>query len=138
MLCWWVEKINAGIDRDGCSLSGVSARCHWEERKVTAKIGSAWRSPETEEEDDDDDDDDDDDGADSQDDGVDGVDGVNDQVVRTSRTNRANGQPATPATTPAAATPATADQIWPIRRLHRGVHLTLNLEAASLLPVVLR
>ena len=120
------KKINAGIDRDGCSLSGVSARCHWEERKVTAKIGSAWRSPETEEEEEDDDDDDDD-GADSQDDGV---DDVNDQVVRTSRTNRGNGQPA--------AAVAVADEIWPIRRLYKGVHLTLNLEAASLLPVVLR
>jgi len=31
-----------------------------------------------------------------------------------------------------------ADEIWPIRRLYKGLHLTLNLEAASLLPVVLR
>ena len=140
---WSVEKINAGIDRDGCSLSGVSARCHWEERKVTAKIGSAWRSPETEEEEDDDEDDDDndddDDGADSQDDGV---DGVNDQVVRTSRANRGNGQPPAAAAAAGAAAAAAAagvpDEIWPIRRLYKGVHLTLNLEAASLLPVVLR
>jgi len=103
-------EVEQGIDRDGCSLSGVSARCHWEERKVTeARIGGseAWRSPETEEEDDDD-------GADSED------DGVGEEMVRTSR-NRPD-----------------ADEIWPIRRLYKGVHLTLNLEAASLLPVVLR
>lgn len=37
-----------------------------------------------------------------------------------------------------ATTGATSAEIWPIRRLYKGVHLTLNLEAASLLPVVLR
>ena len=121
-----------GIDRDGCSLSGVSARCHWEERRVTGKMGSAWRSAETEEDDDDgersapdDDSDDGDDvghrrrrhGQESDDDEEEGAD--EDDVMR--RVNRLE-----------------AGEIWPIRRLSKGVHVTLNLEAASLIGVVLR
>nr|CAG4638601.1 EOG090X09WX [Cyclestheria hislopi] len=100
------HEIEQGIDRDGCSLSGVSARCHWEERKVALRGGSAWRSPETEEEDDDN-------RAGSEDD-------VEEEIISSSR-NRAEG-----------------DEVWPIRRLYKGVHVTLNLEAASLIPVVLR
>lgn len=102
-----------GIDRDGCSLSGVSARCHWEERRVTSKTGTAWRSPEAEEEDDD------------------------------SSSQEEEEEEETEAATPGRHRP-TPDgepingEIWPIRRLYKGVHLTLNLEAASLLPVVLR
>ena len=88
-----------------------------------SKIGSAWRSPETEEEDDDD-------GADSEDEdgGVagEGPEGDEEEVVRTSCHHHQRGGV------------DGADEIWPIRRLYKGVHLTLNLEAASLLPVVLR
>lgn len=99
-----------GIDRDGCSLSGVSARCHWEERKVTSKTGSAWRSPEAE------------DDSSSQDDEEDEP-----EAGATLGRHRPTDGEAT-----------INGEIWPIRRLYKGVHLTLNLEAASLLPVVLR
>ena len=99
-----------GIDRDGCSLSGVSARVHWEERKVTSKTGSAWRSPEAEDQDDD-----------------------------SSSQNEEEDEPEAGATLGRhRPTEPTNGEIWPIRRLYKGVHLTLNLEAASLLPVVLR
>ena len=105
------HEMEQGIDRDGCSLSGVSARCHWEERKVTtakwALGGSAWRSPETE-------DDDEEDGSDGSSSPDDEAEEDEEQVGRQ------------------------GDEIWPIRRLHKGVHVTLNLEAASLMPVVLR
>jgi hypothetical protein len=103
-----------GIDRDGCSLSGVSARCHWEERKVTSKTGSAWRSPEAE---------DDDDDSSSQDEEEDETEAG--ATLGRHRPTPADGEPIN-------------GEIWPIRRLYKGVHLTLNLEAASLLPVVLR
>nr|CAH0111457.1 unnamed protein product [Daphnia galeata] len=108
------REVEHGIDRDGCSLSGVSARCHWEERKVTSKTGSAWRSPEAE---------DDDDDSSSQDEEEDETE--------------AGATPGRHRPTPADGEPINGE-IWPIRRLYKGVHLTLNLEAASLLPVVLR
>lgn len=106
-----------GIDRDGCSLSGVSARCHWEERRVTSKTGSAWRSPEDEEEDDD---------SSSQEDEED------EPEAAAGKATLGRHRP-TPTDSE-----STSGEIWPIRRLYKGVHLTLNLEAASLLPVVLR
>ena len=51
--------VDQGIDRDGCSLSGVSARCHWEERRVTSTVGapgtsSGWRNPKLDDDDDED------------------------------------------------------------------------------------
>nr|CAG4641877.1 EOG090X09WX [Eurycercus lamellatus] len=110
------HEVEHGIDRDGCSLSGVSARCFWEERRVTSsagKLGSAWRSPEAAEEEEEDQ------GASSQDDEEEEPE---EQVVSATRHRQ----------------PDDADEFWPIRRLYKGVHLTLNLEAASLLPVVLR
>ncbi len=94
-------------------MSGVSARCHWEERKVTSKTGSAWRSPEAEDEENDD--------SSSQDDEEDEPEAG----ATLGRHRPADGEPIN-------------GEIWPIRRLYKGVHLTLNLEAASLLPVVLR
>nr|CAG4634933.1 EOG090X09WX [Alona affinis] len=107
------REVDLGIDRDGCSLSGVSARVHWEERKVATKLGSAWRSPEAEEEEDDEDG-----GVSSQDEEEEGAAAA----AAVSQQRR----------------PESAGEIWPIRRLQKGVHLTLNMEAASLLPVVLR
>ncbi|KAK4016725.1 suppressor of fused homolog isoform X1 [Daphnia magna] len=111
------REVEHGIDRDGCSLSGVSARCHWEERRVTSKTGSAWRSPEDEEEDDD---------SSSQEDEED------EPEAAAGKATLGRHRP-TPTDSE-----STSGEIWPIRRLYKGVHLTLNLEAASLLPVVLR
>ena len=104
-----------GIDRDGCSLSGVSARCHWEERRVTSKTGTTWRKPKEE---------DDEDDSSSQDDDEDETDSAVDPRRR-SKTGTSDDEHLT-------------GEVWPIRRLYKGLHLTLNLEAASLLPVVLR
>lgn len=106
-----------GIDRDGCSLSGVSARCHWEERRVSSKTGgTAWRTPEAEKEDDDSSSHEEEDEEEEESEGA---------------------TPGRHRPTPDSE-PTTNGEIWPIRRLYKGVHLTLNLEAASLLPVVLR
>lgn len=92
----------------------MSARCHWEERRVTSKTAAgAWRSPEAEEEDDD---------SSSQE----------EEEEEPEAATLGRHRP-----TPDAGEAANGE-IWPIRRLYKGVHLTLNLEAASLLPVVLR
>nr|CAG4641043.1 EOG090X09WX [Eulimnadia texana] len=101
------HEVSLGIDRDGCSLSGVSARCSWLERHVSGKSG--WRSPQADDEDEDEDDED----STKQDAGED------DDLL---------GSHCLPE----------GHELWPIRRLRKGAHVTLNLEAASLLPVVIR
>ena len=101
-----------GIDRDGCSLSGVSSRVHWLERKVTSKTAASWRSPPEVDDDDDDS---------SEDRGIRGESEEEEEEGEQEVADRADGEIR-----------------WPIRRLYKGLHLTLNLEAASLLPVVLR
>lgn len=81
---------------------------------MTLKTGTAaWRSPDAEEEDDD---------SSSQEDEEEETEGATPGRHRSTPTD---GEPIN-------------GEIWPIRRLYKGVHLTLNLEAASLLPVVLR
>ncbi len=109
------REVELGIDRDGCSLSGVSAKIHWEERKVSvaSKLGPAWRNPQTEEE---------------EDEGGVASDSSQDDEEETEGATAAPRRAGTTET----------GEIWPIRRLYKGVHLTLNQEAASLLPVVLR
>lgn len=104
-----------GIDRDGCSLSGVSAKVHWEERKVSGKLDVAWRTPEEEEEEED------------------GGGGLSSQDEEEEEEGAAAA-----AVSQQQRRPEGADELWPIRRLHKGAHLTLNMESASLLPVVLR
>lgn len=110
------REVELGIDRDGCSLSGVSAKIHWEERKVSVgnKLGPAWRNPQTEEE--------------EEDEGGVASDSSQDDEEETEGASAAPRRAGTTET----------GEIWPIRRLYKGVHLTLNQEAASLLPVVLR
>ena len=88
----------------------MSAKVHWEERKVAIKLGSAWREKKE----------DDEDGGVSSQDEEEEEEGA--AATAVSQQRRPEG----------------VDEIWPIRRLHKGVHLTLNMEAASLLPVVLR
>lgn len=111
------REVELGIDRDGCSLSGVSAKIHWEERKVSvaSKLGPAWRNPQTEEEE-------------EEDEGGVASDSSQDDEEETEGATAAPRRAGTTET----------GEIWPIRRLYKGVHLTLNQEAASLLPVVLR
>nr|CAG4636354.1 EOG090X09WX [Eubosmina coregoni] len=106
------EEVEHGIDRDGCSLSGVSSRVHWLERKVTSKTAASWRSPPEVDDDDDDS---------SEDRGIRGESEEEEEEGEQEVADRADGEIR-----------------WPIRRLYKGLHLTLNLEAASLLPVVLR
>lgn len=94
----------------------MSARCHWEERRVTSKTGTTWRKPEAEDEEDGD--------SSSQDDDEDETDSAA-NLRRRSKTGASDDE-------------HLAGEVWPIRRLYKGLHLTLNLESASLLPVVLR
>lgn len=118
-----------GIDRDGCSLSGVSARIHWVERKVTSKTNSkTWRQPEV-----------DDDNEDRGESDRESQEEEEESSSEEEEEEEEEGQEVVRRRhRPTGGALGGADEIWPIRRLYKGLHLTLNLEAASLLPVVLR